>query len=431
MRNRDIFKIKDLELFLEKLLIWQKKFSHSCILVSNYNEDLPLDYHNYDIICAVDIIDQCVLNNNSFSGLKDWYNSHKDWVFGHLSYDIKNEIEGLSCNKKNYFQASNLHFFRPKYILTLSKKGLVFESYESSKKMREIIDLVHSLDSKNKYKYSKIKLKSRESKQDYLRKIKNIKEHIQKGDIYELNYCSEFFNNKAIINPERVFIDLNKKSRAPFSVFLKINKKYVLSASPERFLRKKGNNILSQPIKGTRRRSLNSVEDIKLMNNLVNSKKDISENVMTVDLVRNDLSKTAEKGSVGLEDLCGVYTFKQVHQMITTISSKLDKTIHFIDMIETMFPMGSMTGVPKMRAMELIEYYEKSRRSVFSGSIGYISPKEDFDFNVVIRSILYNAEEKYLSVSAGGAITIRSTPEQEYEECILKAEALFTVLGQK
>ena len=201
-----------------------------------------------------------------------------------------------------------------------------------------------------------------------------------------------------------------------------------MCSSPERFLQKSGNRIISQPIKGTRKRGIDLDEDRFLFNELKNSEKDKSENVMITDLVRNDLSKTAQKSSVKVEELFGVYSFERVHQMITTISSIIDKKYDFIDLIESCFPMGSMTGAPKLKAMQLIEEYETTKRSIYSGAFGYISPYQDFDFNVVIRSVLYDRLSSYISVLVGGAITINSDEEQEYEECLIKAQALINVL---
>jgi para-aminobenzoate synthetase component 1 len=149
---------------------------------------------------------------------------------------------------------------------------------------------------------------------------------------------------------------------------------------------------------------------------------------MITDLVRNDLSRTAQKGTVKVQELCGVYSFKQVHQMISTITSKLNYKYTLIDVLKLTFPMGSMTGAPKISAMKIIEELEATKRGLYSGAIGYFSPDGDFDFNVVIRSILYNQEKKYVSFSVGSAITAMSNPESEYEECLLKAKAMHEVL---
>ncbi len=246
--------------------------------------------------------------------------------------------------------------------------------------------------------------------------------------IYEVNFCQEFYAEDAKIDPLQTYLDLNKISQSPFSCFYRLDDKYLMCASPERFMKKTGRKLVSQPIKGTIKRGATREEDDRLKNCLLNSPKEKSENVMIVDLVRNDLSRTAKKGSVKAEELYGIYTFRQVHQMISTISSELRDDVHFIDAIKNAFPMGSMTGAPKVRAMELIELYESTKRGLYSGAVGYITPEGDFDFNVVIRSILYNSTEKYVSFMAGGAITDKSMPENEYEECLLKAKAMFEVL---
>ncbi len=150
---------------------------------------------------------------------------------------------------------------------------------------------------------------------------------------------------------------------------------------------------------------------------------------MITDLVRNDLSRIADKGSVHVDELCEIYTFEQVHQLISTVSCTVSPEIPSVEVLEKTFPMGSMTGAPKISAMQIIESLEDAKRGLYSGAIGYFSPHGDFDFNVVIRSILYNSAEKYLSFSVGSAITINSTPEKEYEECLLKARAMRQVLG--
>ena len=254
-------------------------------------------------------------------------------------------------------------------------------------------------------------------------------EHIHKGDMYEANFCMEFFAENAIINPLEKFQKLNKISKAPFSVFFKNNKQFLLSASPERYLKKAGDKIISQPIKGTSKRFSDMNQDEESKQNLENDAKERAENIMITDLVRNDLSHTAQKGSVKVMELCKIYSFLQVHQMISTVTSKLDPQYSPIDVLKTTFPMGSMTGAPKISVMKIIENLEETKRGLYSGAVGYFTPEGDFDFNVVIRSILYNQENKYVSFSVGSAITAQSVPEKEYEECLLKAKAMSEVLS--
>jgi para-aminobenzoate synthetase component 1 len=260
--------------------------------------------------------------------------------------------------------------------------------------------------------------------------IQQLKQHILRGDCYEINFCQEFFAEGVVIDPVRLYLQLSRISPNPFSAFYRLGEKWLICASPERYLQKQGNRILSQPIKGTSKRIPgNSLLDRQTKEELFLSGKDRAENVMVVDMVRNDLAKVCKEGTVKVDELYGVYSFPQVHQMISTISGELKDAVSFTEIIRATFPMGSMTGAPKKRVMELIEKYEQTRRGIFSGAIGYISPEGDFDFNVVIRSIMYNAERGYLSYLAGSGITYYSDPEKEWEECLLKAAAIKEALS--
>ncbi|MFZ1496974.1 MAG: anthranilate synthase component I family protein [Saprospiraceae bacterium] len=275
---------------------------------------------------------------------------------------------------------------------------------------------------------SDIQIQARVPKSEYLQNVAAIQQHIIEGDLYEMNYCQEFYAEQAEITPITLFEQLNNLTQSPFAAFYKNRQQYVLCASPERFIKKIGRKIISQPIKGTMRRGSSNAEDAWLQQALANSEKDRAENVMIVDLVRNDFARSCQSGSVQVEELFGIYTFRQVHQMISTISGTLRKNVSWVTAIRNAFPMGSMTGAPKVMAMQLIEQYEASKRGLYSGAIGYITPRGNFDFNVVIRSLLYNAANRYLSFQVGGAIVYDSEPEKEYEECLLKASAIMRVL---
>jgi para-aminobenzoate synthetase component 1 len=275
-----------------------------------------------------------------------------------------------------------------------------------------------------------LEIKPRIQQEEYHQKVATVLEHIHRGDIYEANFCQEFYAENATINPLEVYRELNAISEPPFATFLKVDDQFLLSASPERYLRKEGNKIISQPIKGTARRSSNKIKDQQIALELEQDPKERSENIMIVDLVRNDLSRTAKKGSVNVEELCKVYSFKQVHQMISTVVSEIEATTHPVDVIKDTFPMGSMTGAPKISAMKIIEELEATKRGLYSGAVGYFTPEGNFDFNVVIRSILYNQQKQYISFSVGSAITAKSTPEKEYEECLLKAKAMKSVFSK-
>lgn len=271
-------------------------------------------------------------------------------------------------------------------------------------------------------------IKTRENKSSYIKKVNALKQHIQRGNIYEVNFCMEFFAEDVKINPFELYQKLIEISPMPFSCFVKHQNKYLLCASPERFLKKTNSKLLSQPIKGTIKRGINSEEDFRLKEELKNSRKEQSENVMIVDLVRNDLSRIAEKGSVKVDELFGIYSFPQWHQMISTISCNIKHDVSFEEILKATFPMGSMTGAPKISAMKLIEKFESTKRGMYSGSVGIMMPNGDFDLNVVIRSVQYNADTGYLSFMVGSAITIHSDAEKEYEECLLKAKAILSVL---
>jgi para-aminobenzoate synthetase component 1 len=255
-----------------------------------------------------------------------------------------------------------------------------------------------------------------------LETVKKLQQHILKGDCYEICFCQEFFAEDVQIDPFTVFKKLSDISPNPFSVFYKTGEKFLMCASPERFLKKTNNTIISQPIKGTLKRSGLADDDEK--NLLKNNEKERAENIMIVDLVRNDLSKICEEDSVFVKEFLEIYSFPQVHQMISTIEGTLTENISLSDIVYATFPMGSMTGAPKRKVLELLEKYEKTKRGLFSGSVGYISPGGDFDFNVVIRSILYNEKNRYLSISSGSAITWKSDAEKEYEECLVKIEGI-------
>lgn len=357
--------------------------------------------------------------------------NEKDSRFGFISYDYKNKIEKLVSNNFDGIEFPEKHFFAPEVLFKINAgeiEVLYQTSIYTSEAIKAIIREIESILLDNQRVYE-VKVAPRVSKEEYLKKVNLLKEHIQLGDIYEVNYCQEFFAKNVEINPVDIYFKLNQKSPTPFSCFVKYDDKYLMSASPERFIKKNGSKIISQPIKGTIKRGTTKQEDEILKEQLFNDEKERSENVMIVDLVRNDLSKFAKGDSVKVDELCGIYTFSQVHQMVSTVSGEVEKDIDFKNIISATFPMGSMTGAPKIKAMELIEKYEETKRGLYSGTVGYIGSNGNFDFNVVIRSILYNEENNYLSFIVGSAITIQSDPEKEYDECLLKAKAMLEVLS--
>jgi len=363
-------------------------------------------------------------NNIQLNKLNEFINIPNAWKFGFINYDLKNEFESLTSNNIEELEFPEVHFFIPKTLFKIGENKITLV-YGDNSILSEVKEFLFN---RKEIQHDAIQLTPRISKEEYLSKINSIKKHIQQGDIYEMNFCYEYYSENAIINPIETYQKLNTKTNAPFSCFGKFNSNYILSASPERYIKKIGSQITSQPIKGTTSRGTSKKEDLVQIENLKNNQKERSENIMIVDLVRNDLSKIAAKNSVKVEELCGIYTFETVHQMISTITATIKPEANFIDILKATFPMGSMTGAPKIRAMELIEEYESTKRGVYSGCVGYITPDDDFDFNVIIRTLLYNSEKKYLSCMVGGAITSKSNEQDEYQETLLKAKAILEAL---
>ncbi|WP_341834514.1 anthranilate synthase component I family protein [Chitinophaga pollutisoli] len=397
-----------------------------------------MDNNNYSLagsraeaILAADAVE--ILESpagSAFNKLRRFHDDKPGWLFGHLSYDLKNETEKLGSQHPDGIGFPDLSFFRPRYVLRLSASTLEISGESlSEQEARAIHAELLSQPAISTAPPLPLVSQSRLQRAGYLEAVHALQEHIRKGDCYEVNFCREQYAHARLQDPASVFLRLNGLSPAPFAAYYRRGLRYLACSSPERFLRKEGDRIISQPIKGTIRRAADPAEDAALLQALRNSPKEQSENVMVVDLVRNDLSRTAVRGSVEVSELFGIYSFPQVHHMISTVSATLDPAFHFTDAIRNAFPMGSMTGAPKVKVMQLIEQYEKTRRGLFSGAVGYITPEGDFDFNVVIRSILYSAENHYVSFQTGSAITFYSNPEKEWEECLLKARALRQALG--
>jgi len=422
----------ELQNIKQKAIHWANQ-KDVCLLLDNNESINAFGVHDAEFIMAVGAKNSIIGNNeHDFEKLKAFKQTHsKEHIFGFLTYDLKNQIEKLQSNNGDGIQFPSLYFFVPEHLLIINKNHEIeFKSnqFKNFDKWIESIDITINTTTATKLKCTVI---PRINKDIYLENIEKIKTHIINGDVYELNYCMEFYDDNANINPIEIYQKLQAKSPVPFGAYLKYFDKYLICASPERFICKKGNQLISQPIKGTIKRNLeNETLDNILKEELLNSEKERAENLMIVDLVRNDLAHSSQTGSVKVEELFGIYSFQQVHQMISTVSSVIKDDVNLIDAIKYAFPMGSMTGAPKVMAMELIEQYEQTKRGLYSGAVGYFAPNGNFDFNVVIRSIQYNATNNYLNIMVGGAITFDSIAEQEYEECLLKAQATMQVLNK-
>ena len=409
--------------FKRKALQWASAFKVCCYLDSNNFRE---KYSRFDCLVACGVKAELISDaGNAFERLKEFRQENPGWLTGFLGYDLKNETEQLSSKKADRLKFPDLYFFVPQYTVVVRGAEAELIADDPQRLYKAIQDQNVPVGAG----HAEVEVQTRFAKAAYLETVAKIKEYIARGDIYVTNFCQEFFAENAVINPLDVFVKLNEVSPNPFSAFFRHDQQYILCASPERFLAKRKNKLISQPIKGTAPRGANKTEDEAIKKRLKAHTKEQQENVMIVDLVRNDLTKSARPGTVKTEELFGIYSFSQVHQMISTVVCELDEQTSAVKALKNAFPMGSMTGAPKISAMRLMEQYERSKRGVYSGAIGYFSPDGDFDFNVVIRTILYDSAKRYLSFQAGSAITFHADAENEYEECLLKITAIKQVLS--
>ncbi len=406
--------------FIKQLPVLSQHFTDIVLLHSTHYTE------NYQLILGLGAKEKVYLKDHHSDIHLFFDYIQKDFWIGFLSYDIKNNFEKLQSTHPNRHQTPLAGFIRPEILIKIDNQGnIIWEcNAQQQQKIEELLDINFSATQDTQTPTTQQNI----SKEEYIENVHHIQNHIRRGDIFEMNYCMEFFAENCEINPENLFQQLTQLSPNPFCAFVKMDDWYVVSASPERFLSKIKNKILAQPIKGTSARNEDVTMDEKNKNELRNNPKEQSENVMIVDLVRNDLSKIAKKGSVKVKELFGIYSFPTVHQMISSIECETT-TNDLYTILKANFPMGSMTGAPKVRAMELAEQYETFSRGIYSGSIGFVdNAQKSFDFNVVIRSIIYNSKLKNLSFPVGSAITHYADAEKEYEECWLKAKAILQIL---
>lgn len=425
MRQTAIFPIGDLVFWKTQLFYWASGHQVWALLDSNKHHS-PLLRNEWEMLLGAGAADSLQCNaGQAFEQLKQWQAQKQDWLFGGFGYDLKNETEQLRSGHPDGVAFPDLIFFQPETVAGIRGNTLEIQCLKHDPAI--VFAAIQNAPKPAIQSTEPPAMQPRIAKTDYLSRVEAIRQHIIEGDLYELNFCQEFFAPDAAIDPLALWETLNGMALAPMSAFFRWHDQYLLSVSPERFLKKEGSKLISQPIKGTRRRSRENDEAMR--QSLASSEKDRAENVMIVDLVRNDLARSCRPGTVQVEELFGIYTFETVHQMISTISGVLRPEAPALDALRHAFPPGSMTGAPKVMAMTLIEQYEKSRRGLYAGAFGYFDPAGDFDFNVLIRSIFYNAASRYVSFQVGGAIVFDSVPEDEYEECLVKAGALFAALG--
>lgn len=434
-KNKQVFLIDNPQTFKVQILHWSNQFE-VCTFLDNHAYDSP--YGVLDCIAALSPVSFIALDSVNAEAVDAFIQKHSgEWIFAHFNYEYQSITKPNT--KANLTDFPLAYLYTPAIVIELTGNQVTIQSdSENSQILFDEISgfIVPSLSEQGTEQSAYQRVAPTTSiipfisKAAYLEAIHKILALIKRGDFYEINYCQVFEVPQLSAHPVEVYSNLTEVSPTPFACFYKNSSDYLLCASPERYLQKKGNQLISQPIKGTIKRNLHNDADDKLqVEALQNSSKDKSENVMVVDLVRNDLSRICEQGSVKVSELFGIYSFPQVHQMISTITGTLNSNTLFSEILEATFPMGSMTGAPKKSVMETIDALEPTKRGLYSGTVGYFNPAGDFDFNVVIRSIFYNNDTKKASYGVGGGITIYSDPEKEYEECLLKAAAIKKVLS--
>jgi para-aminobenzoate synthetase component 1 len=391
---------------LNELVNRAKSYDTACILVSN---DFADAYGRFELMAGYGVQSSCSSLDTLRSDILQ---------FGFLSYDLKNQFEKLSSKHPAWIEAPDMFFFEPKEFYLQQSDGQCIEN----------LTWLDTPFSEHNGQFRCGEWECSVSKQEYLDTIHTIRNHIREGDYYELNFCTEWRTSyTGSADPYQLFLELNQKAPAPFAVFFKRGNSYLLSSSPERFLNGAGDLVVSQPIKGTRKRLAGAHEDAQVRTELMTSEKDRAENIMITDLVRNDLSIFCKPGTVEVEELCGIYSFSHVHQMISTVTGEMRQGLDVRDAIRATFPMGSMTGAPKIKVMEVTDLLEGFRRGLYSGSVGYTF-NGDFDFNVVIRALQLDTEKSRIAYHVGGAITYDSHPESEYDECLAKAQSMLAVI---
>ncbi len=345
-------------------------------------------------------------------------NSEGGWWFGYLAYDLKNHVENLQSENPDPVNAPDLYMMKPETVIRCDHQSGEISVLEGH------FDLSANDIVVNDDEWSVYDLKMPVDRQEYVRMIRKSQDYIYEGDFYEIN-LSHQLEGSFTGNPLGLYKRMRLHGPVPFGAFLNVDDMVLCSASPERFLQKKGSTLISQPIKGTAPRHDDPALDARNSNELLNEK-NLAENLMIVDLVRHDLSKISVEGSVNVKSLFEIQSFKTVHQLLSTVEAEVKRDSDPVKIIKACFPMGSMTGAPKVSVMKAIDRLEKTSRGIYSGCIGYISPENDFDFNVVIRTAIIKNGKIYYQV--GGAITSDSDPGQEWDETLLKAKALTDIL---
>ena len=406
--------------FWFKVYSWSFGHAFACILDGNEYE-IPFG-GTFKKIAAFGSSELKWAENNFFANFPSTQKGKN--VFGYLGYDLKNETERLISDNIDFLEFPNAIFFEAEIIIEEKASQIEITGDNPQNILQEILSATpFSARSLKEISFIKTIHKS-----EYVKAVETIQGLIREGSVYEINFC-QFFEAHQSFCGLSAFVELKETMPMPFSGWFKANEFEIASASPERFLKKDGSKLVSQPMKGTAKRGKNETEDMAQKHFLVNSEKERAENLMIVDLVRNDLAKVSKPGSTKVDELFGIYPFPTVFQMVSTVSSELKDDNTWADALLSAFPMGSMTGAPKIEVLKQLEMLETRKRGPFSGALGYITAREDFDFNVLIRSVFINHKTNKAGFAVGSAITIDSDAEEEWTECSNKVAGILNIFG--
>lgn len=352
------------------------------------------------------------------------------WAFGGFSYPYLQQCEPVSASlKPASIAVPDIFFFAPEIVIYQEQvSGAVYVEAEDPQRFMQLLEGTTPISEDRLQPTSSVQCKM--SRADYVEAIRRLQNQIREGWVYEANLSRCLHFTASCPRPESLCDSWFRNSPVPFSAYYQWDNLFIWCGSPERFLARRGNTLISQPIKGTAPRLTEPVADQETGTALQISEKNRAENIMIVDLVRNDLNRVCIPGTVVVPELCGLHSFTWVHHLISTIQGELRAGCTSFEALKSAFPPGSMTGAPKVSAMNLIHELEPEGRGLFAGSLGYFDPEGDFDFNVVIRTLIGDRQTGKFSYHAGGAVTIDSDPDEEYEETEVKSRNLLRWLEQ-
>ena len=430
--DQEMGKIIDKEIdWIEPIIIANniaenKNFSDNFIFLYS-----ALDQENNNSKSYISFAIKEIIKSDNFTEIEERIlKNNQENYFGYLSYELKNKIEKFEAINNKYITIPQLYFASFHFNLEFDheEQKLICKFPENlTDKFENFFKNIDKNINSNRKKLNITDLKSNFSDQEYLKKIQNIQNRIKEGDIYQANLTRKFHGklNNTENNHFDIFKSLMQISPGNFSSFIKFDNLEIISSSPELFLDIENSKIKSCPIKGTSPRSDDKIQDQKNFEYLQNSPKEKSENLMIVDLVRNDLSKNCENNSIKVDNLFKILSFKKIHHMVSEISGKKQNNKNVIEVIKGCFPPGSMTGAPKIKAMEICDDLEQIQRGIYSGAIGLIN-KNICKLSVVIRTLIINGNK--FEFQSGGAITYDSDPAKELQESKDKNKGIIELL---